>query len=74
MSDEPQKRSRACWAVLVILFLAYLLSIGPVYWLANTTRTYGIIRIYAPVLYLTNKSAPATQALRWYVRLFTTRG
>ena len=34
MSDEPKKRSRASfWRMLVVVFVLYPLSVGPVAWL-----------------------------------------
>jgi hypothetical protein len=74
----PKKiRSRAgvWWALILLLLLAYVLSIGPVY--AHSFHASGDVgdeaaellhTYYVPVVWLCRHSEPAHKAFTWYLR------
>jgi hypothetical protein len=76
MSDEPKKRTRAwiLWALIVVVLLAYPLSMGPAnHYALNSKGLAGINRmetVYAPIWWLRRHSEWAKAAIDWYLRLF----
>ena len=77
--DKPRPRSRARWivAVLVIVFVLYPLSSGPVlataFWLREATRIdafYGVMWVYLPILKLPRSLWGPY--VGWWVKLFGT--
>jgi hypothetical protein len=77
MSDEPTKRSRA-WigsVTLCLLSLGYPLSVGPAtrYALRSAdplASAETVNKIYAPIMWITERSEWAEKACRWYSALW----
>jgi hypothetical protein len=76
MSEEPKKkRVRAwfVWAPILLLLLAYVLSIGPAY--SHAVRSSGdanearkmLDTTYAPIVWLARHSAPVRKAIDRYM-------
>ena len=77
MSDDQPKKSRttrvaiALGAVLTFA-VAYVLSIGPAYWLIKQGNLSDeALNFYTPVTRLSKVCQPFYAFLQWYVSLFT---
>jgi len=77
MSDEPKKRSWAWigWTAFCLLFLGYLLSVGPAIRYAFRSAdplasAETVNEIYAPIMWITERSEWAEEACRWYAALW----
>jgi hypothetical protein len=73
MTDR-KKPGMAFWATvaLVVVLVAYPLSLGPATWLFNNGWLPGtaINWLYAPLAWIGEKSEPFGNALEWYVMLW----
>lgn len=82
MPDEQQEEPPARWAwgrwiawVLFLLFIAYPLSVGPVYWLASRLGVlaqwnYSLGIFYYPLWCLADAYEPAGSLFDWYFGLW----
>ncbi|HEV3300524.1 MAG TPA: hypothetical protein VG055_12830 [Planctomycetaceae bacterium] len=69
MNDEPKKRSRAWvwWATLVVLLLAYPLSMPPAMnWTISHGHVGAVYRFYSPVLWVTGRVGVVRRFINWY--------
>ncbi len=78
MGDDGASRSTSHWplalAAVPVVLVLYVLSIGPVAWLARSTGVEPQIApvamiVYAPVVWL-HEHTFMQEPLRWYVRLW----
>ena len=73
--DEPRARhARATWAVVgvLVLLLAYPLSVGPAVWICNHgyMSEDAITPFYAPLKWLVERSELVGDGMGWYVALW----
>jgi hypothetical protein len=64
MSDEPKKRSRA-WIWVIVLFVAYVLSIGPV-----MEAGFFDGDVYWPIMTVARENLQFRAWLQWYLELW----
>lgn len=77
--DEPEKKSKR-WRLLVTLPLFYVLSAGPVIWVANCAdRQFGqahgpwywsvIATVYSPLGWVSDRNESFDDLMTWYTQL-----
>jgi hypothetical protein len=72
MSDEPKKRSRGVWIwwVIIVLLLAYPLSMGPV---LRYGSQFGLPAAYEPLARFCESWQPLCDLKDWYTELWGER-
>jgi hypothetical protein len=76
MTTDPKKPGVAFWAtvVVVVALVAYPLSYGPAYWLADNVLPrwayHKVEAFYLPLTIVMVQTEPTTNLLNWYLLLF----